>query len=237
MLKPDFITFTGADDLNHVDELEQFAKDRKVEFAILFSESREGTSRYPERDKIEEFRSASAPLGGTLDLAAHLCGAWARDVSEIGTSEADNLLRGFSRIQINVGPLKNPDHQIGLIDRWARRLEDRFGHSMQPILQCRDAFPEDGRVAWLYDCSGGRGAIPDNWPAPPQRDDVEIGYAGGMGPDNVAEILQAIGASGRGWIDMESRVRNVRDQFDLDLCSLVYDRAGMADLMTSMPTA
>lgn len=236
MLKPDFITFTGADDLNHVDQLQQFAKDRKVEFAILFSESREGTRRYPERDKIEEFRSAAAPLGGTLDLAAHLCGAWAREVIELGASEADRILSGFSRVQINVGALKQPDHQIGLVHRWARRLEDRFGHSVQPILQCRDAFPEDTRVAWLYDCSGGRGTIPDSWPAPPHDGDVEIGYAGGMGPDNVAEILETIGASGRGWIDMESRVRNAHDQFDLDLCTLVYDRAGMVDLKTSMPT-
>jgi len=65
----------------------------------------------------------------------------------------------------------------------------------------------------LYDPSGGRGItlggekgwiIPDDHNA---RDGISIGYAGGIGPDNVEAIVEALHATGadkNGWIDMES---------------------------------
>jgi len=69
----------------------------------------------------------------------------------------------------------------------------------------------------LMDASGGRGRSPDNWPRPITG--VACGYAGGIGPDTIeADLDRIAGAVGDGviWIDMEGRVRDEVDRFDLD---------------------
>jgi len=53
-----------------------------------------------------------------------------------------------------------------------------------------------------------------------------VGYSGGIGPENVASVIERIAADGPYWIDMESKVRT-DDWFDLSLCrevcEIVYD--------------
>jgi hypothetical protein len=75
----------------------------------------------------------------------------------------------------------------------------------------------------LFDASGGAGVCPPKWPEPILRDGESLmyhGYAGGLGPDNLAhEIPRIAKAAGdaRVWLDMESGVRSNNDkQFDLD---------------------
>ncbi|MEP3669937.1 MAG: hypothetical protein ABJN42_24770 [Roseibium sp.] len=208
MFQPKFITFTGADDRTSIAEMAALAEDHEVEFAILFSESRSDSARYPSYDWIEEVRDSG------LRLAAHICGSWAREIATAGTCDIDHRMKGFSRVQINTGP----GADVTKVKDWANRASDKAGHEVTPILQCREAFPEDDRVAWLYDCSGGRGTLPDSWPLPPQKSNVLFGYAGGMGPDNVAGILASLEGNADSWIDMESRVRNDQELFDLEMC-------------------
>ena len=90
------------------------------------------------------------------------------------------------------------------------------------ILQCRGDFPDDSRVDWLFDKSGGRGAAPSAWPK--ARGGAFCGYAGGLNPDTIEGALPAIEAcvpEGQPyWIDMESGVRS-HGGFDLDKCELV----------------
>jgi phosphoribosylanthranilate isomerase len=94
------------------------------------------------------------------------------------------------------------------------------------ILQCDgvhdEAVYEQGRrhpgvVSPLFDLSGGAGVLPVEWP--PAWSGVRCGYAGGLGPANVAEQLARIERAAPGasfWIDMERRVRSEDDsQFDL----------------------
>jgi phosphoribosylanthranilate isomerase len=76
-------------------------------------------------------------------------------------------------------------------------------------------FPDDDTVDWLFDRSGGL------WPPHPGGDRL-VGYAGGIGPDNVADVLEQIGATGPYWIDMESGVRT-DDRFDLGKCRRVCE--------------
>lgn len=63
-------------------------------------------------------------------------------------------------------------------------------------------------VVMLVDESKGTGLLASSWPIPPME--YDIGYAGGIGPMNVKQVLKDIMdvASGRDiWIDMESSLR------------------------------
>lgn len=60
---------------------------------------------------------------------------------------------------------------------------------------------------------------------PPRLPGRRVGYAGGMGPDTVADYLRLVeeaGADGPFWIDMEERVRT-DGWFDLDKVERVLD--------------
>lgn len=212
MLNPAFISLTGADDKNTPEELLALHADHPVEFAILFSKSREGKPRYPKREWIRSLD------GKGLRLAAHLCGVWARDVVEGRDPDMwDGALSAFSRVQINVGPGADP----AVVKAWADRTPGLNGVPVTPILQCRgDVIPDDARVNWLYDTSGGLGKEPDTWPTPPSSG-VFFGYAGGMGPANVRRIIENLPHTENTWIDMETRVRDADDVFSLDLCRQV----------------
>ncbi len=215
MLHPDFITFTGADDETSIADMVALAADHPVEFAILFSESREGTSRYPTMEWMEGLMDVD------LKLAAHVCGSWASEIVETGKSSIAARLSWFDRIQVNTAvPL-----DIGLICDLGKQVSDLAGREVPVILQTRDTFPEDDRVQWLFDASGGRGLSPAAWPAPPVNPSVRIGYAGGLGPDNVQAALQQLPAGRNAWIDMETCIRNGRDEFDIGLCRDVCEKA------------
>lgn len=83
-----------------------------------------------------------------------------------------------------------------------------------------DEFPAcNNCVQMLFDRSGGTGKVPDTWPRHPGGG-VQVGYAGGINPDNVLDVIDAIGPDGPYWIDMESGVRT-DDWFDLDKCEAV----------------
>jgi hypothetical protein len=214
-MKPDFVTFTGADDSTSYEDMLALSYDHPVEFAILFSKSREGAARYPTKSWIDGL------AGMDLSLAAHICGEWAAQVVENGVSDVDDRLGLFDRIQVNTASAFDLD----LICAWKERLHKMHGREFRIILQTRNTFPEDPRVEWLFDASGGRGIEPTSWPAPPENEDVRFGYAGGMGPDNVEDIITAINSDEPYWIDMETRIRNAEDLFDIDMCRKVCELA------------
>jgi hypothetical protein len=215
MLIPSFITFTGADDRTRIEDLQALHGDFPVEIGVLFSKSRAGSPRYPRAAWIEALR------GSGLRLAAHVCGAWASEIASGGRPEIEHLLGPFSRVQVNVGFPADP----GVVRAWADGVSDRIGIQIEPILQARgDRFPEDARVAWLFDRSGGRGEMPETWPAP-AAPGVRFGYAGGLGPGTVGAALARMPEAPEAWIDMESRVRNLDDAFDLGLCRQVCEIA------------
>lgn len=203
---PEFITFTGADDHTDVGEMQALSKRYPIEWGILFSPSRQGIDpRYPGGDAQSRF------LWSGLRLAAHLCGGHSRAIME-GQSLVPGIpvdLGYFKRIQINHGG-PNP-----------RRIEAfRKGWGPRCIAQTRaERFPRDTSLDWLFDASCGRGVTPAAWPPYPGR---LVGYAGGIGPDNVASVIAQINASGPYWVDMESGVRT-DNRFDLSLCRRVCE--------------
>lgn len=216
MLKPAFITFTGADDKTRPMDLVDLSREfPATEFGILFSKSRACYPRYPSLPWIGRLE------GRGLRLAAHICGSWASEIASGKGTEIDHLLGSFQRVQVNIGPDVDP----AVIRSWADRVCDLVGHQIEPILQCRgDAFPADRRVSWLFDRSGGRGTVPGTWPQPAPQG-VKFGYAGGMSPKNIRSILAELPEAPEAWIDMESGVRNGTDEFDPDLCARVCEVA------------
>jgi hypothetical protein len=211
MSKPAFITFTGVDKHTNPAELVQLADDYPVEFGLLFSPKRQGVElRYPPLEELHWF-AEELPVR----WAAHLCGGDAREVIERGMSRHDPLLRRtFQRVQINTADTDVKPSQIG---NWAASL------NLRAILQCRGPFPQVASVDVLYDCSGGRGIVPSEWPETVFT--TFCGYAGGLRPDNVAEAVEQMGlmAAGAYWIDMESGVRSDDDRFSVAKCRAVCE--------------
>jgi hypothetical protein len=202
--KPNFITFTGADDRTDVDGMIELSAHYPIEWGILFSPSQQGRSqRFPSGQAQSRF------LWSGLDLAAHLCGAHSRNIMDGRDIESPVDLGIFKRIQINTF---NPDT--------ARINTFRKDWGPRCIAQATGkTFPKDTSIDWLFDVSGGAGAVPEKWPPYPGR---FVGYAGGIGPDNVLQVIDEIAASGPYWIDMETKVRT-NEWFDLGLCRRVCE--------------
>jgi len=191
-MKPNHVTFTGIDYDTNLEELKVVSAEYACEWGILFSPAQQGLDpRYPAHHIIE------AALSCDLMFSAHLCGEYAREVMETSQSRLD--LSRFARVQVNH---TKPD-PVALA-----RFSEKLG--IPVIAQWRDSerFPESYEgVSWLYDTSGGRGTCPDMWPTNPSNN--MVGYAGGINPTNVAEVLDAVkDLSPAGyWIDMETGVR------------------------------
>lgn len=211
-MKPLFVTFTGADDMTPMSDLLSLSKQYPVEFAILFSRSRAGDHRYPSKLWTDQLKGLDLPL------AAHICGAWATQIIETGSCDIEGRLGDFKRIQVNTSrPL-----DLDIIASWKAKLFKIYRRDFSVILQTRDNFPEDDRVEWLFDVSGGLGLSPKAWPQPqPRNAGVKIGYAGGLGPNNVSEALKRIDSKTPYWIDMETGVRNAYNHFDIKKCRKV----------------
>lgn len=207
---PRFITFTGVDEATSLDDLRVISAHYPVEWGVLFSPRHQGTdNRYPSIRFVQQLTGIKG-----IRLAAHLCGGYARELISEGKTSLDLAIKShFARVQINTA---DPNIDLQAISAWARSLE------VEVIVQCRDGFPSDGSVSWLYDVSGGRGLTPALWP--PAHPDVLCGYAGGIGPHNILQVLDRIGAiSNAYWLDMESHVRSQGDLFDLRKCLAVCE--------------
>jgi hypothetical protein len=202
---PEFITFTGADDETDVGAMMALSERFPVEWGVLFSPKRQGREpRYP--------RDPGRFLGVRLRLAAHLCGGIARDALEGHLERLPfAMLYGFNRVQVNA---REPALPVLRLISWA------LG---KPVIAqtIGTDFPDERDIPWLSDRSGGRGVAQATWPRHPDGERL-VGYAGGIGPENVHEVLTAIGSAGPYWIDMESGVRT-DDRFDLEKCRRVCE--------------
>lgn len=208
MKLPKFITFTGVDSLTDPDAMARLACQYPIEWGVLFSPARQGTSpRYP--GDIKKFLNHPA-----LNLSAHLCGQHSDRVLRTQSCSLDSMIaEHFDRAQINT---RNAAH-LDSLHTWGARL------NVGVILQTRSSFPLDSQVSWLYDCSGGRGEVPSGWPpVPPRMSKTLHGFAGGLNPANVRKHVELIGAVDHEyWIDMETGVRDREDRFSLELCRQV----------------
>lgn len=246
------VTITGADDAVKPSHLLELSREYPfLEWGILFSETRVGSPRYPSKqwitrlDRLNETTRTILPIiqcwsEPQMHLSAHLCGSVARiaRVPAWRHDTEDGRLISFDRMQINgfsgFGDLTGPEK--GAPPNLVR----------EGILQCRDfdrlrrtiveAGEVRGRCSVLFDASGGRGISPESWPTKSAfalGSRVDLGYAGGIGPDNVQQVLDQIREANGGelpfgtWIDMESGARDGNDRFSLDKVESVLRQADM----------
>lgn len=187
------VTFTGVD--IHVSQLaiDTLIADPRVELGVLFSLSpdtiKDGTGKYPLW--ADMWRIIAMCKGRA---AIHVCGTLARAKA---FEMAGDL--PVKRVQIN-GRIREEDVP-GIA---------AIGKHCKVILQWHPALPAimgDVPYEVLVDGSGGRGNLPAEWQRPPV--DCPVGFAGGLGPDTIAQQLPLIRkvAVEPTWIDMETRIR------------------------------
>jgi phosphoribosylanthranilate isomerase len=237
--------FCGADDSVHPRHLILLAHAYPlVEFGVLFRPDKEGEPRYATTAWVEEL-AQSKPL--PMKLAAHLCGSRVNEVLRGESAFCEQLAAwGFQRVQINATAVNGVDtsQMAEKVPRVAQVIQ-KFPQ-LEFILQKN----EETRPLWeglllaglppnasmLVDESKGTGVSASSWPAP--SPDYELGYAGGIGPANVSQVLADIARVAPPeravWIDMESSLRSIKNEkdiFDLDKCFAVIQSLRAMDLL------
>lgn len=220
---------TGADDRTSLNDLRELSLQYPfVEWALLYG-AKPGTPRNPTAAWREAFFSAALPCSS----AVHLCGAEAFVELREGRLPPDVLCA--ARLQLNINA-RRPDFSLAeVLDIYTRALD--LGPDI--ILQHHDGTRQEidiflqgltshqrRRVHVLLDESRGKGLRPQSWAMPSYLGGVFIGYAGGIGPENAADVLEevALASSRPCWIDMESGVRT-DNQFDIGKAALVLAAA------------
>lgn len=197
-----FLTVTGADERTDIAALSKL----DAEIGLLYSATPEGRNRYPSRQWI---LSAAQHLPR---CALHICGKLAR--VELIEGRLDDILPYVQRIQVN--GIVHPEVISSLCKIYGLHV---FITQHTPTNKALLNVTDKNHVI-LIDGSGGRGILPTGWPLidTPKH----VGFAGGLGPDNLQDELSAITkVSKRGWwVDMESKLR-VDDWFSLELAGEV----------------
>lgn len=223
------VTITGADESVAPRTLLELSDQFPfVEWGILHSSDRNGRCpRYPSPNWRAYLAQHQSQDARRFALSLHVCGEAARHVLA-GIGDVLQLSpMPFRRIQLNGydGRLQ-PRHICANPGwEWILQCQDAPLSSAADHLERFRAANPRAQVSALLDVSGGRGKVLNYFPEPPKG--LPVGYAGGIGPDNVVEIIErvcAIPGEAETWIDMESGVRT-DDAFDIDKVWRVLERA------------
>jgi hypothetical protein len=225
-----------------------------VEFGVLFRPDKEGQPRYATAEWVQRLGQVAGKSDGKMKLAAHLCGDRVNEVL-VGDDAFVKTLPdlGFKRVQINATAVNGVDtSKLGesaesFLSIVTKHPELEFilqkNEETKPLwegLLNLDSEPAGKagylpkNVSMLLDESKGTGVLASSWPSPPEE--YEIGYAGGIGPRNIAKVLEDVLDAGNGraiWIDMESSLRskkNDKDIFDMDKCYEVIEAVCKAEI-------
>ena len=227
------VTITGADDAVSVERLNELSQAFPfVEWGILRSAKHsKPTERYPGWRWIEQLdksRWHRYPLPEvTMRLSTHVCGRWARELMSGELRNTLEIRTAMSRrIQLN-GWSQYRLPGLAMASSWSKTGGQRIIAQAASVTEFRRTldFIDDHKyvdVDVLLDPSGGRGIAETDARHEELTGGSNCGYAGGIGPHNVREVLDQLG--GRfGWIDMESGVRT-GDKFDLDKVQAVLEQ-------------
>lgn len=221
----DRVTMTGADDgIDPIDLLSIGREFPFVEWGILISKTKVATPRYPSFDWIAKLKSAVVSHTGDVKLAAHVCGQWTKAML-LGNmtihEDQPGLLDLFQRIQLNFNAQSTlfEDHFPHKLPMFREHIFQIGARGGSPQMDCAfEKLPSGTCGTWaaLFDRSGGNGISPKEWPKP--LPNIFCGYAGGLGPENIAEelgrISEVVPEGEPIWLDMESKIRT-DDKFDL----------------------
>jgi phosphoribosylanthranilate isomerase len=220
-----YCTITGADDATEVKDLQALEKEFPfVEWAILWMPEKAGTARFPTAGWIKNFKAQCKDSPASL----HLC---SQALLDFAAGKKVAAMEGFTRVQLNL-KFNNAGEKIDLKQLAARvKAHPEVEFILQYTEDKKDTllplFKDIPNHALLFDASAGAGISPDKWSAPVPGH--HCGYAGGLGPENIAENLKMIEkvvpAGYATWVDMESKVRT-NDTFDLGKVRRVLETAG-----------
>jgi len=218
MFYPHTVTITGADDATNINDLVELSKEFPfVEWGILVSRDHFGEPRFPFNHWISQFSKAAEI--NELQVATHICGAWVKEllIGELDWTALPACVNISDRIQINTHS-ETHSSTFSMVNRLKELSQKKFIFQLDGVNNLLPyALKSCGfRAQGLFDKSGGRGIIPDKWPSPTFA--FPIGFAGGLGPDNVKEEISRINDVCRApyWIDMQRRVRT-EDDSSLDI--------------------
>lgn len=238
----DRVTITGPDNSIRPEDLIPLSKEFPfVEWGILFSASNHGGPRFPSIDWLLDFRNVARREHFNLSL--HICGRYVRQILIGETPQAVwGVIDDYQRMQLNFHAEKNeckPAECLKALVAFSNHGEREFifqidgerGNTHLENISAEMDNVDYIEAVGLFDISGGTGILPTEWPEPqyldvtpgPDGEGIESyryhGYAGGLGPDNLAEQIPLIGKASKGcrfWIDMETKVRSDSDRrFDL----------------------
>lgn len=223
------VTLTGADQTVEPEQLLEISKEfPEVEWAILFSQSKSGVSRYPSLDWVEKL--VSLALETKINLSAHLCGKWV-DLAIKGSCiffQDERWNSVFGRVQFNLSKNRlssviNNDSEIFKVCSELKQHCILGGNFSSLNIDAQKFLSNN--LHPLFDASGGNGVLTKVWPTSWvfEGHPLFCGYAGGLGPENIRDEFIKIKEKSQGnfWIDMETKIRNSQDKFDLDKCRAV----------------
>jgi hypothetical protein len=234
-----YVTLTGADDtVDPYKLVELSVKYPFAEWAILFSQKKTGSSRYPTNDWLDELINVSSDCPD-MNFSAHLCGKWVDDVmaGDFTFLKFTKWKQRFKRIQLNMG--KDRLQQAMTCKPLLSAVKKALNHQVilggnYKYITVNGDFFFDNALYPLFDASGGRGVETKEWPKPftsTSGATMLHGYAGGLGPDNIVNELKRIEeVAGETyiWADMETKIRSIisgKDCFDLKKCEEVLQAA------------
>lgn len=227
------VTLTGADDNTDIEQLFDLSREFQfVEWGILIGKEKP-CPRYPSNDWMHKLKDRFSKTPHA-NFAVHIC-----------SGELDKMLNNsaypgcfekmgpelFSRAQLNIHSWPISIDECYNVIKAIRKMDNPLTEFI-----CQVANYNNWVSNWMskcginatsvYDMSGGKGVLPLEWPVPDPAW-KKVGYAGGLGPENIVEQLEKIKiAAGKidFWVDMESSLRKVDkngDRFDLEKCRQV----------------
>lgn len=222
------VSLTGADDTVSVEELYLLARQfARVEWALLYVPHAEGQARNPTRSWREAFFDAKMPGYS----AVHLCGRQAFEELLAGELPAEILKANRLQLNINARKPDFTDDQVLAVFAKALELGPEIILQYHPaaahvveyaVAHCPAAHRR--RLHVLMDASRGTGVLPDSWGTPPSLAQTFCGFAGGLGPANIAEVAAQLNQRGLPfWLDMESGVRT-DNRFDMTKVRAVLEQ-------------
>ena len=201
-----------------------------VEWGVLIRDDKAGAPRCPRMATVETLLRAN---DGRYKFAAHFC---SRAAADLLAGDAALVVRlqalGVGRVQINATKANNFDsstlgaaHVKNLLAVMRAVPEVEFivqrNDETRPLWQPLEAMHggPPANVSMLFDASAGRGVAITSFPLPKHRS-TRAGYAGGLGPRNVAAVLEELAREvppdvPATWVDMESGLRDGDDGFSI----------------------
>jgi hypothetical protein len=211
-------TLTGVDAWTSLGEIMALSREFPfVEWGFLLYEGRnEGRYSAPPKLALQ-----LEHVSREVRTALHICGPTSVSQYLKGEGFAADLAKMVGRVQINLCLSEGNVGQLGERITWSNRpviIQHNRGNA-----RLWGKLP--GSQYTLFDGSGGKGVLPETWPAPISGQ--PFGYAGGLSPENILTELPRMAEASQGgaawqWIDMEGRLR-VEDRFSLPLCRRVLE--------------